>query len=227
MYKCWNGRAKQFMKVSCSSEQITTSKRKGKKKKKRMGERTAFWKTLVKVRVSPCGHFPEGNHCFPTRLPNQDIFYDSHFNPAVILSKASQRSQRHQPDKFLSCDARELTETLVNRLTCLQPMRRSCAWGINHFMSRRVSAWCRFAYDFSLKKNIYIYIRKINISWDRYEKSLTCRVKTLELVASLWSFKHHFVSRGGLVLLRALECTFKYPLAPELNKVLKRLHGPT
>lgn len=118
MYKCWNGRAKQFMKVSRSFRANYNEQKK--RKRKRNGERTAFWKTLVKVRVSPCGHFPGGNHCFPTRLPNQDIFYDSRFNPAVILSKASQHSQRHQPDEFLSCDARELTETLLNRLTCLK-----------------------------------------------------------------------------------------------------------
>lgn len=47
------------------------------------------------------------------------IFYfslNSCFNPAVVLHKALQHSQRHQLNKFLSCDGIWLTKPLVNQL---------------------------------------------------------------------------------------------------------------
>lgn len=68
----------------------------------------------------PVDIFQEETTVFRPDFQTGIFFYDSRFNPAVILSKASQHSQRHQPDEFLSCDARELTETLLNRLTCLK-----------------------------------------------------------------------------------------------------------
>lgn len=80
-------------------------------------------KTLVKVCVT-LWTFSRRKPVFSYHTSKLGFFFlslNSHFNPAAILSEALQHSQRHQLDKFLSCDAIWLTKPLVNQLTCLKP----------------------------------------------------------------------------------------------------------
>lgn len=84
---------------------------------------TTFSKDPRKGVCHPVDIFQKETSVFLPDFQTRIFFFsfNSHFNPAAILSEALQHSQRHQLNKFLSCGAIWLTKPLVNQLTCLKP----------------------------------------------------------------------------------------------------------